>query len=224
MEKVNWYDKDGLREAAMGNGSVAGMLRHLGLVPKGSNYKTLKKWCKYHGIEIPRPASTVGATIPLDEVMVEGSTYSTGSLKRRLLNQSLLEDKCEHCGLRKEWNGKPVVLHLDHINGVSNDHRLKNLRMLCPNCHSQTPTYAGKRKGNQCKRCQVRVGPTSEHCNSCSAFMRHGQKTKIDWPSVKDLLQMLEESNYVQVGKKLGVSDNAIRKRIKNHASVAESA
>lgn len=44
------------------------------------------------------------------------------------------------------WNGKPLILTLDHRNGISNDHRLENLRWLCPNCNSQTETFCGRRK------------------------------------------------------------------------------
>jgi hypothetical protein len=64
-------------------------------------------------------------------------------IKTRLLNAGLLTNKCEGCGLA-EWRGQPITMHLDHVNGVRNDHRLANLRMLCPNCHSQTETYGGR--------------------------------------------------------------------------------
>ena len=66
-------------------------------------------------------------------------------LKERLVKEKYLEYKCAECGIT-EWNGKPLSLHLDHINGINNDHRIENLRFLCPNCHSQTNTYAGKNK------------------------------------------------------------------------------
>ena len=57
-----------------------------------------------------------------------------------------MEYKCsgKDCCNKGEWLGKPLVLQLDHINGVRDDHRLENLRFLCPNCHSQTDTYGGK--------------------------------------------------------------------------------
>lgn len=83
-------------------------------------------------------------TIPLKDILVENSTYQTSHLKRRLFEQDLLQEQCAWCGLGSSWNGKPISLHLDHINGVNNDHRLINLRVLCPNCHSQTNTYAGR--------------------------------------------------------------------------------
>lgn len=48
------------------------------------------------------------------------------------------------CGQDGVWNGKPLVFHLDHIDGDQNNNKRENNRMLCPNCHSQTPTYAGR--------------------------------------------------------------------------------
>jgi Zn finger protein HypA/HybF involved in hydrogenase expression len=70
----------------------------------------------------------------------------TGAVKRYLLKSGIKENKCERCGL-SEWMNAPISCHLDHINGDSHDHRLENLRILCPNCHSQTETYCGKSKG-----------------------------------------------------------------------------
>jgi 5-methylcytosine-specific restriction endonuclease McrA len=66
-------------------------------------------------------------------------------VKTRLLQAGILENVCSACGLRT-WRDQPISMHLDHINGVRDDHRLENLRMLCPNCHSQTPTYGGKNR------------------------------------------------------------------------------
>jgi len=71
------------------------------------------------------------------------TSRSRHAVKRRLLQDGLLENVCQECGLR-EWRDRPISMHIDHINGKNSDHRLENLRMLCPNCHSQTPTYGGK--------------------------------------------------------------------------------
>ena len=82
----------------------------------------------------------------LDEILVENSTYKNiARLKIRLVKEGYLEYKCARCGI-SEWMGEPISLQLDHQNGKNNDHRLENLRFLCPNCHSQTETYAGKNK------------------------------------------------------------------------------
>lgn len=76
--------------------------------------------------------------------LVEGSTIRRGTVKKYLIEEGILENKCALCPQGSEWNGKPLVLALDHENGISNDNRLSNLRLLCPNCHSQTETFAGR--------------------------------------------------------------------------------
>lgn len=82
--------------------------------------------------------------IPFADILVEDSSYSRGPLKIRLINEGLLENICSECRIGPEWNGKPLVLTLDHINGKNRDNRISNLRLLCPNCHSQTDTFAGR--------------------------------------------------------------------------------
>ncbi|HJU55368.1 MAG TPA: HNH endonuclease [Pyrinomonadaceae bacterium] len=89
--------------------------------------------------------------IPLSEILVQHSAYTNITrLKIRLLREGFLEAKCygRDCGLT-DWHGKPLSLQLDHINGDNLDHRIENLRLLCPNCHSQTETFAGKNKRKQ---------------------------------------------------------------------------
>jgi hypothetical protein len=63
-------------------------------------------------------------------------------IKSRLIREGRLTNRCEHCGINS-WQGRKLVIQIDHINGDGRDYRLENLRMLCPNCHSQTPTYGG---------------------------------------------------------------------------------
>lgn len=65
------------------------------------------------------------------------------TVKRHLIQAGILENRCDWCGL-DEWRGKPLAIQIDHVNGIKNDNRIENLRMLCPNCHSQTDTFAAR--------------------------------------------------------------------------------
>lgn len=93
-----------------------------------------------------------GRGVETDDLLCVNSSSQTGVIKRRVIRDRLLPHYCSNprCPLHgvtdPMWAGIPITLHLDHINGVSNDHRLENLRWLCPNCHSQTDTYCGRNK------------------------------------------------------------------------------
>ena len=87
-----------------------------------------------------------------EEVFVENSTYARHHIKSRVIEEKLIEYICEECRGDGHWNGKDIVLQLDHRNGVNDDNRLCNLRFLCPNCHSQTQTYAAKNRNNSARK------------------------------------------------------------------------
>ena len=82
-----------------------------------------------------------------DEIFRKNSAWrsNTSSLKKRILKYNLLEYKCSLCGNEGYWNNKPLVLQLDHIDGDRTNNEITNLRFLCPNCHTQTDTYANTR-------------------------------------------------------------------------------
>lgn len=83
--------------------------------------------------------------IPLDSILVEHSTYKNStSLKRRLISSGRIKNICGKCGQKPKWNDAPLILQLEHKNGIPDDNRIENLHLLCPNCHSQTKTFAGK--------------------------------------------------------------------------------
>ena len=75
-------------------------------------------------------------------------------LGKKLRKRKVMEEqgnKCALCGIPEEWNGKTLCLELDHIDGNSDDNTRKNIRIICPNCHSQTPTYKAKNAKNKIK-------------------------------------------------------------------------
>lgn len=87
-----------------------------------------------------------GEKIQLEEIL-EGKhpEYQTFKLKNRLIKEKMKENKCEVCEI-VDWMGKELIMQLDHIDGDSHNHKWKNLRMICPNCHCQTETWCGKNK------------------------------------------------------------------------------
>lgn len=149
IRKSKWSDVDKLSKLVKRCKSMREFIEQMGLEPKGSNLTYARDKLKHHQIDFShfgkKPPYKNYLTVPLQQIL-EGKhpTYSRHSLKARLLKEGLKQNVCEECGLDNEWHGKKIVMHLDHKNGIHNDHKLKNLRMLCPNCHSQTPTYAGR--------------------------------------------------------------------------------
>lgn len=130
--------------------SYSDCVRELGYSTNGRYPRDLiKARCQELGISTEHFTKTGGGLrIPkdLEDILVEDSSYKNmGRLKTRLIRNGLIEYKCAICGNIGEWMGKELVLQIDHINGVHTDNRLENLRLLCPNCHSQTDTF-GTRK------------------------------------------------------------------------------
>jgi len=152
--KRGWTDEQFV-EAAKRHGSIRAVLLDLGLHPTGANYKSMWSSVRRLGVDVSHWTGQAhlrgkthdwGVKIPIGNVLVKDSKYR-GHLKWRLLKEGLLKNECEVCGQGPEWKGKPLVMVLDHINGKSSDHRRENLRLLCPNCNSQSDTFAGRNMG-----------------------------------------------------------------------------
>lgn len=133
--------------------SYAECCRKIGYSDKGRyGSDQIKKRCAELNISTEHFSSVVpmlkaAQKYTLDEILVENSSYKNISrLKLRLISENRLEYICAICGNNGFWNNQPLTLTLDHINGKHLDHRIENLRFLCPNCHSQTDTFSGKNK------------------------------------------------------------------------------
>lgn len=163
---------------------------------------------------------------PLEEVLVENSTFDRGTLKRRLYEEGLKERRCELCGQDEFWRGRKMSLILDHVNGVASDNRLENLRIVCPNCAATLETHCGRKlrlEPRECLRCgrsfppkQVRQKYCSRTCGQrrvrSGGYKARPDTRKVDRPSRDPLEADLSHMGYVAVGRKYGVSDNVIRK------------
>lgn len=145
-----------LREVIPQAISIAEVLKKLEMSVTTANYRTFHKMVKTFALDTShflghsylksgRPSSQVRS---LEDILVKESTYlNIAQLKKRLFDKGLLQYECYECKI-DSWRGKPISLQLDHVNGIHNDHRLENLRLMCPNCHSQTSNFAGKNKGS----------------------------------------------------------------------------
>ena len=174
------YDKTNLRKIISESQSFRDVLNKLGLGTHG-NYRTLQNNIKKYNIDISHFNAnaiiirklTAFNKIPIEKILVEKSTYNSGTnIKNRLYDEGLKERKCELCGQDENWQGKHMSLILDHIDGVPNNNKIENLRIVCPNCNATLPTFAGKNvKKNRaiiyyCE-CGNKRNKTSILCNTC---------------------------------------------------------
>jgi len=140
--------------------------------------------------------------IPLSERMTEHFSGSRTNLKNRMIQEGVLKNGCSLCGCGTEWKGKPLVMALDHINGIKDDYRQENLRLLCPNCNSQTTTFSGRNNRGHirtpekfCARCNRKIfkyGNVSGFCKQC----RPRERKVKDRPSVDELKKQVEDNGF----------------------------
>lgn len=217
-------DGDVFRNLVLSSTTIADALRKLNFALSSGNYRTINARIERdhidcsHFVENRKELSRNGLLskrIPTKNLLISNSTYSRRDIKRRLIDEGFLRNECSECGLQADWNGKRLVLVLDHINGIRDDNRLENLRLLCPNCNSQQNTFAGRNRVKKyfCSKCGAATKGHSSLCNKCS---RVGIR-KVVRPSKEQLEQEIRENSWVALGRKYGVSDNAVRKWAKQY-------
>lgn len=229
--------------------SYTDALRSMGMAIAGGNHASIRKRIKLLNLDISHFKGrnwSLGKTFPnkqrpIEDYLSNKVEIQSNSLKLKLFKLGMLENKCYICGLI-DWQGQKISLELDHINGQHHDNTLTNLRILCPNCHSQTDTFRnvsrdGRRKQREPRKIKpilidasvkvdkepIRIKRDKKHCkcgktiNYRSEFCKSCRpvKQKIDWPAPEVLIERLATTNYLALGEELGVSDNAIRKYLK---------
>lgn len=134
--------------------SYSDVTRKMGLSTGHGNRKTIIRYIRKYGLNIShfdagyeRKRKEENSRLALEHILIDNSTYANmQQLKKKLFKYGLKNNTCEECGQGEEWRGKHISLHLDHVNGDNKDNRLLNLRILCPNCHAATGTYANKKR------------------------------------------------------------------------------
>jgi hypothetical protein len=204
----------------------------LGLHKNGGGILTVNKYIKLYNIDISHfeyKRKNNFLKINIENILIENSEYtSTNHLKNRLYEEGLKKRECELCGQDENWNGKHMSLILDHINGINNDNRLENLRIVCPNCNATLETHC---KGNNKKIVPNYVKNLNKfsNCIECGIELKNKTKNnlckkcydikqrKVQRPDLETLLKDVEMLGYEGSGRKYKVSGNNIKKWIKRY-------
>lgn len=224
-------ESNGIREA----------LQKLGMSGNGGNYKTFKERCAEEGLDLVQMNERVRRANsdrmsrlgrrwrrrPLDQILTERSCTSRRAVKARLITEGLLDPtRCSICGMPDQWNGLPIVMIIDHINGRGDDHRLENLRLICPNCNSQLETFTGRNMSHKKRESPVCIGGCGKRvtirsktgmCVSCSRKAENFNDPTRNWkvknrPSRDALADMSKQESWEAIGRRYGVSGTAVRK------------
>ena len=198
--------------------SISQVFNKLKLCKSGAFYKIFKNEVLTRNIDISHFKQFFDIKTdqfihkPTTTFLRRGSTISSHILKKRIIRDNIMSEECSICACTGIWQNKTLSLQLDHINGDKTDNTLENLRLLCPNCHSQTDTYAGKKLRIKyfCPKCDEEFSGNGSSCFKC-----YSRTEKITWPSPTKLKELVWSKPMTTLSKELGVSDNSIRKRCK---------
>jgi 5-methylcytosine-specific restriction endonuclease McrA len=193
------------------------LLRQFGMENKGNNYKTCKKRINELQLDTSHFLSRIQSSNWTRRITKEdflkkltiNSCYNRTDLKKRLIKFNLIKYECAKCKNNGIWENEKLTLQLEHKNGISNDNQIENLEFLCPNCHSQTSTFAGKSLNKH------KIKPSDINPNW--RFSPKYKTRKVIRPSKETLEIEIKENTMVDLGKKYGVSDNAVRKWCKSY-------
>jgi hypothetical protein len=215
--------KEEIQKAIDESTSVRQVLIKLDLKPINGNYLTFYRKVKEYSLDINCLKQYIDNFIPKNKknineyLILTDKVINSSNLRKRLIKEGLLEEKCSICKI-ENWLGKKIIFQLDHIDGNHFNNQISNLRILCPNCHSQTETYCKNHKNiiKICK-CGNETINGRKKCNNCSEVKNKVNKKVTKCPSKEQLEQDLIEfnNNLSAIGRKYSVSDNAVRKWIK---------
>lgn len=208
------------------------VLQHIGLSPHSGNHRTLTKRLKEDEFDLTKlhknqkqKYSILGKKrkLPYSKIFKSNSNVNRNIVKNRIIKDNLIIYECHNCKNNGSWLNKPLSLQLEHINGISNDNRLENLRFLCPNCHSQTETYAGKKLKKPkkiCPDCKTKnILNASTKCVACTAKNKGNITRKFNLTK-KEIQKLLVQHNMYQISKMYNVSFTTVKKYCKRYGCI----
>ena len=218
MTKIDNFTREEFEKIVQNSSTFSEISIAAGYSKNSTATEQIKKKCEQWNISLEHLTGYKKSNkeLTFEDIFIENSQVAQSSLRRYYLKGEYSPYVCSICGQPAEWNGKPLSLTLDHINGDNKDNRLENLRWVCPNCDRQLPTFCGKnikhrynaREKNFCVDCGKEIVAGSERCLEC----HHKTQYHCEHPSREELKDLIRNFSFVELGKRYGVSDNAIRK------------
>ena len=219
---IDKYSKEELEQIVENSKSLTEVILKLGYsTASGRNAETVKIRLGKYNISTEHFSHKKGIKRTPENIFCKNSTANQSTLRKWYIKGNYTEYTCSICGQKPEWQGKELTLILDHINGENHDHRLENLRWVCPNCNQQLDTTGYKemrvnkelKKKYYCVDCGKEISYGAIRCNKCKGEI----KRICERPTKEELLNLIINKPFVQIGKMFEVSDNAVRKWCKSY-------
>ena len=213
---IDNYSKEELEQIVQQSFSMKEVIDKLGYsTHSGSNNNTVKDRIEKYQIDISHFNYQTPQERNENNIFIEDSTASQATLRRWYIKGNYTSYVCSICGQEPFWQGKPLTLILDHINGKNHDDRLENLRWVCPNCNQQLDTTNGKNhkileKKKYCIDCGKEISTKATRCNLCA--IRFRTSDTVNDISREELKNLIRTKTFTYIGQQYKVSDNAVRK------------
>lgn len=220
------YNDEDFRKLVNESESISDLSKKLGYTTiAGDNYRHIK--ARIEALNIPTSHFNKNRKAAVkrcpENIFIENSTAAQTTLRRWFIKGEYVPYECSICGMLPEWQGKPLTLILDHINGQNKDDRLENLRWVCPNCNQQLDTTGYKKARaeekesnkiqNFCLDCHTPISVNAVRCKKCNIAYQNKLKEEenpipVDRETLKKEIRILP---FTEVARKYNTSKKWIQ-------------